>query len=103
MLKKILVNSKNTKYNIIIGKKTFSNLSKIIKNNNKGSKHICIIDSKVYKKHKKYEDEKKLLEQFGQVYENSNRINSLDNAIKNKHCIIKQEIFFNKSLVFRYF
>ena len=54
MLKKILVNSKNTKYNIIIGKKTFSNLSKIIKNNNKGSKHICIIDSKVYKQHKKY-------------------------------------------------
>ena len=38
----------------------------------------------IRKKHKKYEDEKKLLEQFGQVYENSNRINSLDNAIKNK-------------------
>ena len=38
----------------------------------------------IRKKHKKYEDEKKLLEQFGQVYESSDRINSLENAIQNK-------------------
>ena len=38
----------------------------------------------IRKKHKKYKDEKKLLEQFGQVYESSDRINSLENAIQNK-------------------
>ena len=54
MLKKIIVNNKNTKYNIIIGKKIFSNLSKLIGVNNKVFKYIFIIDSKVYKKHKKY-------------------------------------------------
>jgi len=38
----------------------------------------------IRKKHNTYKDEKKLLEQIGSVYEDSNRINALENAIQNK-------------------
>ena len=38
----------------------------------------------IRKKHNTYEDEKKLLEQVGSVYEDSNRINALKNATQNK-------------------
>ena len=38
----------------------------------------------IRKKHNTYKDEKKLLEQIGSVYEGSNRINALENAIQNK-------------------
>ena len=54
MLKKILINTKNNNCKIIVGKNSLKRMYKYLNIRNKKILNVIVVDSKVYKKHKKY-------------------------------------------------